>query len=233
MNKIENKRKNIFIIIQSIILQYCPLVEDRLYFLDDARKNKELDIEISFSNNKTNIGFLIGTNSFKQSIKENINIGYYIDFFEIKDLIDFIIQDHKIITSFEMNEKNVFSMKFSINWTNAAIRGLNCNKTRISFNFNDNIDLRNFYLISLFENYHDQLEKLPCFIQLKNNYIDKIKISYFDSLNKDQLVDFIVNLSEGEIKELLFNLNNDIFLKLSNNHENEQSPKKLTLKRNN
>ncbi len=49
--------------------------------------------------------------------------------------------------------------------------------------------------------------------KIKNEYIDSMKRSYFDSLDKNGLITLLNGMCENELKELLHNIDNDIFIK--------------------
>ena len=69
------------------------------------------------------------------------------------------------------------------------------------------------YLYSLFRRYYTHLEQVPSFKKIKNEYIDSMKRYYFDSLDKNGLITLLNGMCENELKELLHNIDNDIFIK--------------------
>ena len=68
---------------------------------------------------------------------------------------------------------------------------------------------------------------------MKNKYIDSMKQSYFDTLDKTGLVALLNRMSENDLKELLHNLDNDIFIKYVMSDGEKQKVKVLSLKDNN
>ena len=67
---------------------------------------------------------------------------------------------------------------------------------------------------------------------MKKEYIDSMKHSYFDTLDKTGLVVLLNRMSENDLKELLHNLDNDIFIKYVMNDVEQQKVRVLLLKDN-
>ena len=65
----------------------------------------------------------------------------------------------------------------------------------------------------LFQKYYVLLEKTPSFKRIKNEYINIVKQSHFNTLDKSQLISLLSTMNENELKELLHNLDNDTFIK--------------------
>lgn len=232
MNNLDDKKCNVIDIIQGIILKYCPLTNDRLFLMDDFRKTPEFDIQMIFDKEESFICFLFGTSSFKSGIIEQLKINKYIDFNELSNLLNFILADHEFIKSINI-DKNSLNMIFSINWTNESIKGISCGDITLNMNFKNNLDLMKQYIIYIFETYSDYLEKTPSFISMKNKYLNSVKEKYLDSLSKDELLAILHNLEESQLRELTYNLDNDIFLNLVKNEQQNNSTKTLLLKTNN
>ena len=163
--------------IKSIILKYCPYVEDRLSILGNA-KSPQLDIILNICNNETQIMFMFGNNSFKGSVPERATVSYIIDFEEISEIIDFLLEDHEFIK--DINFSNLkLDLKFAINWTDKSVKGINCSDIGLNLNF-DTLELKKNYLYFIFQRYYTQLEQSPTFKTMKKEYIDSMKLSYFD-----------------------------------------------------
>ena len=107
----------------------------------------ELEIEIVCCDNKTYIRFLMGTSTFKYSLPESVQVGYYISFTEIKNIIDFILGDHEIVKNIAMNNAGDFELRFAINWTDKSIKGIGCDDIKLRMRIDD-IDLRNLSIYS-------------------------------------------------------------------------------------
>ena len=89
------------------------------------------------------------------------------------------------------------------------------------------------YLNLLFQRYYNHLEQVPSFKSMKNKYIDDMKHSYFDVLDKTGLITLLNRMSENDLKEVLYNLDNDIFIKYAMVDGEQPKVKVLSLKDNN
>ena len=212
--------------IKSIILKYCPYVEDRLSILGNG-KSPQLDIVLNICNNETQIMFMFGNNSFKTSVPERATVSYIIAPEEISKIIDFILEDHEFIKNINIYNLK-FDLKFAINWTDKSVKGINCSDIGLDLNF-DNLELKKNYLYFIFQKYYTQLEPSPTFKAMKKEYIDSMKLSYFDSLDKAGLIILLNKMNENELKELLHNLDNDIFIKYTVNDGEQPKVKVLSL----
>ena len=210
MSIIKKRNEDLFVYVKNTILTYCPYSDDRLSILGNA-KSPKIDIEVNIRDNQTQVMFLFGNNSFKQSIPEQIIIPYIIKFDEISEIIDFILKDHEYIQNIKLYNNSI-GLSFASNWTDKSIKGISCGNIGLNLKFN-NIELKKQYLYLLFQKYYVLLEKTPSFKRIKNEYIDSMKRSYFDSLDKNGLITLLNRMCENELKELLHNIDNDIFIK--------------------
>ena len=230
MRSIIKQSENLVTYVKSIILTYCPYADDRLSILGN-RKSPEIDIEVNIKDNQTQVMFLFGNNSFKQSIPEQIIIPYIVEFEEISEIIDFILKDHECIQNINLYNNSI-GLNFAINWTDESIKGISCGNIGLNLEFN-NIELEKQYLYLLFKKYYTFLEKTPSFKRIKNEYINSVKQSYINTLDKSQLISLLSTMNENELKELLFNLDNDIFLKYITESKPQTKVKKLFLEKDN
>ena len=210
MSNILKCREDLILYIKSVILKYCPYMEDRLSILGST-KSPELDIEFNICNNESQIMFMFGNGNFKTSILERASTSYIISFEEICDVIDFLLEDHEVIKDISFHNSEL-DLKFAINWTDKSVKGINCSDIGLNLNF-ENMEVKKQYLYLLFQRYYTHLEKVPSFKIMKNKYIDSMKQSYFDALDKTQLITLLNGMCENELKELLHHLDNDIFIK--------------------
>lgn len=229
MGNIIKHREDLISYIKSVILKYCPYVEDRLSILSSA-KSPELDIKININNNESQIIFMFGNSCFKSSVPERVAISYTISFEEIGNIIDFILDDHEAIKDINFNVKEL-DLKFAINWTDKSIKGINCNDIGLGLNF-ENIELEKQYLYLLIQRYYTHLEQVPSFKSIKNEYIDSMKHSYFNSLDKTELITLLNRMSENDLKKLLHNLDNDLFIKYVMHDGEQQKVRVLSLEKN-
>lgn len=226
MDNIMKYSANLESFIEGVIFKYCPYMEDRLHILGNAQ-SPQIDIEISIDNNQSQVRFLFGNSTFKQSIPEQAIIKKVVEFEKIGNIIDFILQDHEIIKDINIY-KNRVNLKFAINWTEKSIKGINCGGIELSLIFN-NAELEKQYLYLLFQKYYIYLEQASSFKIIKNKYIDDIKKSYFNALDKIQLLTLLNQMNENELKELLYSLDNNTFIKYTTEREQHPQIKKLTL----
>lgn len=231
MSNLEKQNKDLYSFIKKVILKYFPYVEDRLYFFDDAKKVPQLDICINFNEDKTNIMFLVGTYTYKHSVPEKIEIDNYVEFSEIKKIIDFILDDHECISDMYINNGKL-KLNFAINWSDRTIKGISCGDVELKLNFNDNDLLGNQYLYYIAQEYISYLEKTPSFNKLKKEYLDNFKLDYFNSLTKDEMLNLINNLTEEKLRQILIKMDNDLFTNIVGDVEKEDEPKNLILEKN-
>ena len=227
MREIIKQKDDIVLYVKSVIFKYCPYVDDRISILENAN-SPQMDIEININNNQSQVRFLFGNKNFKQGIEEQLNIPYVIEFEETSEIIDFILKDHEFIKNINLCN-NTFELNFAINWTNKSIKGINCGDIGLNLIFN-NIELGKKYLYLLFQKYYIFLEHTPSFKRLKNEYINSIKQSYFNNLDKAQLISLLNSMNENEIKELLYNLDNDLFIKYTTEGTQQTKVKNISRK---
>lgn len=227
MSSIIKQSENLVTYVKSVIFKYCPYVEDRISILGNA-KSPEFDIEVNIRDNQTQVMFLFGNDNFKQSIPEQVIIPYVIEFAEICEIIDFILGDHEFIKNIVLYS-NSFGLNFAINWTDESIKGINCGDIGLHLKFNNNVELGKQYLYLLFQKYYFVLEHTPSFKSIKNEYINSVKQAYLNALNKKQLIFLLNTMNENELKKLLCNLDNDIFIKYTTDSKPQTKVKKLFL----
>ena len=105
----------------------------------------------------------------------------------------------------------------------------NCGDIGLNFKFNNNIELEKQYLYLLFQKYYTFLEKTPSFKRIKNEYINGVKQSYINALDKSQLISLLSAMNENELKELSHNLDNDTFIKYTAESQPQTKVQKLFL----
>lgn len=203
--------KDLVTYVKNIILKYCPYVDDRLSILGDI-KSPEIEIDINIYNNETQVMFLFGSANIKQSIPEQIIIPCTLEFEEVSKIIDFILGDHEVIKNINLCN-NSFELQFAINWTDESLKGINCGDIGLNLEFNNNVELENQYLYLFFQKYYSVLEHTPSFKQIKNEYIDNVKKLYLNDLDKTQLISLLNTMNKNELKELLYKLDNDVFIR--------------------
>lgn len=231
MNIIMKHREDLISYIKSVILKYCPYIEDRLYILGNAQ-SPEIDVDINFYDNETLIMFLVGNSNFKQSVTERLIIPGVVEFEKVSKIIDLILSDHEFIKNINLYNDSI-DLKFAINWTDKSIQGIDCGDIGLNLKFNNNIELKKQYLYLLFQKYCFVLEHTPSFKKIKNEYINSVKQVYLNTLDKTQLISLLNSMNENELKELLYNLDNDAFIKYTTENQSQTKVKKLFLEKNN
>ena len=230
MNIVIKHQEDLLSYIKSVFLKYCPYLEDRLSILNNSKSN-ELDIDININKNGSRIMFIFGNSSVKASISERAMTTHIIRFKEIGDIIDFILEDHEVIKNISLDSKRI-DLKFAINWTDKSIKGFNCNDIGLNLNF-ENMEVKKQYLYLLFQRYYTHLEHLPIFKTMINEYMDNMKHSYFELLDKKELTALLNRMSENELRELLYLIDNDIFIKYVLGNGEQTKERVLSLKENN
>ena len=225
MSSIVKQSESLVAYVKNIIFKYCPYVDDRIFILENA-KSPQIDIEVNIGDNQTQVMFLFGNNNFKQGIPEQVIIPYVIEFVEISEIIDFILADHEFIKNINLYI-NTIGLNFAINWTDESIKGINCGDIGLNLNFNNNVELKKQYLYLLFQKYYTFLEQTPSFKRIKNEYIGSVKQSYFNTLDKSQLISLLSAMNENELKDLLHNLDNDVFIKYVAESKSQTKVKKI------
>lgn len=229
MSEITKQNGDLISYIKSIILKYCPYIDNRLYILGNA-KSPEIDIDINFYDDETMIMFLVGNANFKQSITEQLIISCIVEFEEVDKIIDFILEDHEFIKDINSYNDSI-GLKFAINWTDEAVKGINCGDIGLNLKFNNNIELKKQYLYMLFQKYYSVLEHAPTFKKIKNEYINIFKKVYLNNLDKMQLISLLKDMDEKELRELLYNLDNDMFIQYISDNPKEPKSKILFLQK--
>ena len=215
--------------IKRVILKYCPYREDRLYILGNA-KSPEIEIDINFYDNETLIMFLVGNSNFKQSVTEQLIISRVVEFEKVSKIIDFILSDHEFIKNINLYNDSI-DLKFAIKWTDKSIKGIDCGDIGLNLKFNNNVGLKKQYLYMLFQKYCYNLEQTPSFKRIKHEYINSIKQVYLNNLDKTQLITLLNDMNESELKELLYNLDDDTFIKYTTENKSQPKIKKLFLEK--
>lgn len=228
MENIVHNNQDLLSYFRFVIEKYCPYTENRLSLLDE---NIELDINIYINKTMSYVKFdslkrTITTTS-RLDIKEALSISYVISFEELSSLIDYILNDHDVIQYIGINDEKI-EMGFDFNLCEKNLKGLYCRTMRLNVNFED-MELKKEYIINLFKKYFNKLKKVESFIRLRDRYVNEIKENYFDSLNKDEMIDYLKKIDENELRNLLYHLNNDVFIDIEMNDSPKEEIIKLLL----
>lgn len=195
--------------IKNTLLNCCPYVEDRLGLFNNSNATT-FGIFICVFEGKTHVSFTRGNSSFSIAVAEPIEASHIIELEEVEELMDFILEDHESISfnnSNNIEKNNNINFKFDINWSNESSKGINCSTINLNLSFFENNELRKKYLYFLNEKYLDSK-----YDKCKYDYIDSVKDSYINNLNKSELMNIFDKMSEEELKELLRYVSDDKFM---------------------
>ena len=195
--------------VKNTIAKYCPYSSNRLYMLDDF-DNLEMDILIDFIDDNTIIKLMLGTKEIKKSVLEGIKINSYIDFNEIKNIIDYILKDHEHIKYVDFDNYDKAEFCFDIKWDENKLSGLACNDIKVKIDFHHNTIISRKYMFYLLKAYSNYLETVPSFIKVKNEYFNDIKEQYIGELKYRELRTIIDWLTTDELRELLKKIDNNV-----------------------
>ena len=210
--------------IKGVITKYCPYTDDRLDMLGNALA-PQMDIEIDIKDDSTYIQFMYGNEHLKKSVPEDVKMPKPIDFNEIFKMMDFVFSDHFVIYEFLNNESET-KLEFVINWCNEALKGLTCNAINLNIRF-ANKNYENNFLMNLFQKYDKKLELSKNYLCMKSEFITNNKRNYFDFLNREEILTFLNGMDENELKDLLYNLDNNVYLKYVEAEEKNKPAKRL------
>ena len=231
MEEIISQKENVSQYIKSIILKHASYVDSRLELFDMGSCQPVIITEITITNDESYIIFCCGTDSFKSSIDDRATVKQRIDFEEIKSVIDFLLEDYRFINDIRFYDDNGYGSRielvFRINWTNESIKkGINCGDITLNLIFTDE-NLSKHYTSMLLQQYREELKKVRTVEEMKDKYIESIKDEYIYNAGKNDLLELLNKLDVQELKELLYDLNNDIFMKYSIIDEQDMHNDKL------
>lgn len=169
--------------VKNMVLKYCPVVENRVDSLQDARTNPELDIQISHVDDKSVINFLLGNHTSKKGTGDRIVVEHNVEFEDVRGILDFILQDHGAIDGI-IKRGNELEFMFGINWTEESIKGINCGNISLRISFSNDVQRENFY--RAFKTYCTQLENKNLVVD--SRLLSELRSEFFESCNKEQLL---------------------------------------------
>ena len=215
MNEIINNEEKEFVEwVKTVITRQCPIVDDRFYLLDmSAQEVPQLDINFDFENGLTRVGFMYGVHSFKKSIEERAIVNKYISVSELEGIIDFILEDHERFVNFLLPNKldNSIKMIFDIRWYDTKKKGMECDEICLNMNFNADKELSSKYSFELLDYYKDKYCNTFWYKSMESTFIDSQKEIYFKSVPVEELHNYIKQMKEEDLRELLINVDNESF----------------------
>ena len=201
--------------IKRTILKYTPIVDSREELFDSG--NSVVETQITVAEDASYIAILNGTVNDLSATDDCVKTEKSIAFEEIKNVIDFLLEDHRYISDIDLfgpfECENTIRLKFPINWTEESIKkGINCRIILLSLVF-DNENLMNQYKSMLFQQYDEELMKTPT-VKRKNGHCKGSKKYYWtQQASKPEILELLSRLSEEELRGLIRELGNDTFTK--------------------
>ena len=201
--------------IKSTILKYAPLVDSREELFDTG--NSVVEAQITVAEDESCIIFLNGTVNDLSATDDFVKTEKSIAFDEIKNVIDFLLEDHRYISDIDLfgpfDCENTITLKFPINWTEKSIkRGINCRIILLNLIFDDE-RLMKQYISMLFKQYNEELSKTPTIKRINGNCIGSEKYYWIQQASKPEILELLSKLSDEELKRLMRELDNDTFTK--------------------
>lgn len=211
--------------IKKIILSRHPIIDDRLAFL--LKSKSSMDININFYNEHngiTNIMFLDGTDNYKSSIPEQININNLIDINTINEIIIFLISDHDTISSIYKTETEI-NLKFVVNLKDEISKGISCCTFGLSLDFygyDNHEEILNKYFKSIVSTFINKLTHTSWYQQEYTNYINIEKTKIINSLSEENLKALFDLLTNEDRCEMLLEMPNERFAEIYNELTSKQ-----------
>lgn len=220
------KESDVCDVIRTEIEKMHPIMEPRLD-LDafEDRRRPEMEILLYLYNNsiKSQIVFLDG-NSFAKSSIDN---GYLLEDFlsndNLSNILNYFLEQYPLITDFSV-EKNKISFDFKFDFGEILTSGISAYKITFSIQTREK-DLYykiNDYLKYILSNYYDKLSHTELFKREYNRYLDCIKEEYINSMTKEDILLFLQDMEKDILKEILMNIDNDIFMEKINPYQREK-----------
>lgn len=205
INLVELNESNIVVWIANIIRDYIKFDNDVNY---DIYFKPEINITIEYKNNFTYINVLHGKFNFKKLIGKAV-IKEQMKLDNILNIISLILKDYKNIVSVNFDD-NVYEMHFITDINNNDI----CNNIELKLDFGFDYMLAEQCVLSIFTNFSKELNKCLTLKRWKSNFMLEVKKNYIKNLNKNELMNIVDYLTEEELKEILFSINDELFLDL-------------------
>ncbi len=224
--------KEILEAMKNIIINRHPIVDERINTLLHSSSSMQININFYKENNKefTNIMFLDGTDSYKSSIPERININGLVSSSFINKFIAYIVSYYDIIRTIHMENDDI-NMLFACDLKNSELPGIDCNNIGLELDFYgypNNEEIMNNYFKNIVTTFKEYLTHSEWYKNAYKEYLEISKTQIIDSLSDTDLHEFIGLLSNNEIKEILFDMPNDKFKNLY--MELQENQKKLIKK---
>lgn len=228
------KEQNVLNEIINIIINLHPLTKPRILLENLNSLQSEIEINFKFleQENKryTKIIVLDGSTDAKNStdclVVENI-VSKKI----LKDLFYFILSEFNI-TGYSFNESSGFTIDFCIPMEKQDQKGISCSYFKININSNDKnlFYLVEEYLKYLFNYFNYDFSNTISFKNDYSEYLSLNKEKAIKSLTEEEIKNIISMLSTDELRNLLLNMPNSLFIKLINSFDGSNFLKSFSRK---
>lgn len=225
---------NTFIKIKNKILEMYPvrmprLEEDKLLKVDAPEMGIEFNFYKDKNNYKTQVMFLDGDSRHLSSVYDFAYNGL-ISYDAVNELISFLLCEYPYIINFS-SSSNSFEITFSYSLEKYNERGISARNIHLNFISRYEIDIVKDYLKNIFSNFYEALSTVESIKEKYQIYLNEYKKDFFDSLERNELNKILNMLSNDNIRNILYYLSNEEFIKIHNelntNHERRYKMRKL------
>lgn len=223
----------IFDKIKEVIYKLHPVTKPRINsweYLCNCTKKPEMAICFNFyidndNSTKTQVMFLDGTESAKQSTGDIYIVNSALSEETIGKVILFLLSEFPYINSLDQCGSG-FEIIFNLGLENEEQEGISCSKIYVQFEthpilYKDFKQLFRNYLEFIVDSFYIEVSKTPQFMNAYKNYSDKIKREIIGSLSYEELHTFIKIIDEKNLRLLLSNIDNSYFFKLCDTYQKQ------------
>ena len=222
--------------VEGVILKDYPVVEDRTELIN-YEYFPVIEIKIMHIANLTEIVFIKGTNTARMGDGTSTYVNHRVEFSEVEELIDFLLNDHRVIDGPYIKKENRdhvdydrVEMHFNINWCNAAIPGIHCGTVILGICFSDKGKKQQF-MESFSEKYVDYLANSRLADDLREAHLKEAKEEFFKGKSKEELIELLNKLDRNDLVEMLCDMSPEIYSKYFGKRQGASQKKRLIAKK--
>ena len=184
---------------------------------------------------QTQIQFLNGNKNFQMLTPDKIEFDRLTSINILNGIIEFILSDHDYISEFD-KFNNTIHLKFVVNWSNEAMRGISCGDIdlnvelgRFSYQseFPNQNEVLDYYIKGIVNRFHQELKNTETYKKEYKKYIALEKAQIINSLTEEELQLFLQQLTTEDICSLLLTLSDDRFREIYDDFEQAKEQKRL------
>ena len=186
--------KEILQCMKEIILDRHPIVEDRMDVLFPSvhgPRKPEMGIHFIFNryndSDITQILFLDGTEDFKTTIPDRIQIDGLISKKLVCDFVSYLLTDHDCFRNIYKKATSI-ELPMVVDARDDNMHGISCGEINLCFDFTHHPDyksLLNDYLKIITTTFYEELKKTSSFEKEFSDYCNSIKHEFINSLTID------------------------------------------------